>query len=267
MAVLTIIFFVVLSSVLQSMLEIAEPMILSLSARHGKNLFHHVKVLLLCSFLFAFPLHMTYVLTLVFPVDFWMAVVLSTSLLTSAQVLDLLAVHCLLWFDATQAEPWDPLDEVVYYVRAFTKVVEFLVAFSVVIVGVYEGATGQWTWTNALILAVHCYFNVCQRFQAGLRSFVQRRQAVKKSSSLPTATPERLVKYQDVCAICFMDMTACATCVVTPCSHLFHRVCLRRWLSFHDRCPLCAAPVISDPHPKDLSPCLRHHHYPPDTSA
>lgn len=257
MAVLTIIFFVVLSSLLQSMLEIAEPVILSLSAHHGRNLIHHIKVLLLCLFLFVVPLHMTYVLTLVFPVDFWMAVVLSTSLLTSAQVLDLLVVHCLLWFDATRDEPWNPLDEVVYYVRALTKVVEFLVAFSVVVVGVFEGMTGQWTWTNALILIVHCYFNVCQRFQAGLRSFIQRRRAVQKSGNLPSATSEQLQKYHDICAICFMDMIACHSSVVTPCCHYFHRVCLRRWLSFHDRCPLCAAPVISDSLSKDQPDCDR----------
>ena len=257
MAVLTIIFFVVISSLLQSMLEIAEPVILSLSAHHGKNLFHHLKVLLLCGFLFAFPLHITYVLTTVFPVDFWLAVVLSTSLLTSAQVLDLVVVHCLLWFDATRSEPWGPLDEVVYYVRALTKVVEFLVAFSVVVVGVYEAVTGQWNLTNAMILIVHCYFNVCQRFQSGLRSFIQRRRAVQKSANLPAATMQQLQKYRDICAICFMDMVTVSTSVITPCCHFFHRVCLRRWLSFHDRCPLCAAPVISDALSKDMPDCDR----------
>lgn len=130
MAVLTIILFVVLSSLLQSMLDIAEPVILSLSASLGRNVFHHVKViafiescvvslhyvcsqvLLLCTFLFMFPLHVTWVLAQIFPVDFWMAVVLSTSVLTSAQVLDLIVVHCLLWYDTTRDEPWAPLDEV-----------------------------------------------------------------------------------------------------------------------------------------------------------
>lgn len=243
MAVLTIILFVVLSSLLQSMLEIAEPVILSLSAYHGRNVFHHLKVLLLCAFLFLFPLHVTWVLAQVFPVDFWMAVVLSTSVLTSAQVLDLVVVHCLLWYDATRDEPWAPLDEVVYYVRGVTKIVEFFVATSVVVVGIYEGATGQWSWTNAFILVVHCYFNVWQRFQAGYRSFVKRRQAVQKSAKLPSATKAQLRVHNDVCAICFMDMFAESNSVVTPCNHFFHRVCLRRWLCFQDRCPLCAAAV------------------------
>lgn len=102
MAVLTIILFAVLSSLLQSMLEIAEPVVLSLSTHHGKSMIHHIKIIFFCGFLFSFPLYITWVLAQVFPVDFWLAIVLSTSVLTSAQVLDLFIIHCLLWYDATR---------------------------------------------------------------------------------------------------------------------------------------------------------------------
>ena len=102
MAVLTIILFAVLSSLLQSMLEIAEPVVLSLSTHHGKSIIHHVKIIFFCGFLFTFPLYICWVLSQVFPVDFWLAIVLSTSVLTSAQVLDLFIIHCLLWYDATR---------------------------------------------------------------------------------------------------------------------------------------------------------------------
>lgn len=102
MAVLTIILFAVLSSLLQSMLEIAEPVVLSLSTHHGKSIIHHIKIIFFCGFLFIFSLYICYVLAQVFPVDFWLAIVLSTSVLTSAQVLDLFIIHCLLWHDATR---------------------------------------------------------------------------------------------------------------------------------------------------------------------
>lgn len=102
MAVLTIILFAVLSSLLQSMCEIAEPVVLSLSTHHGKSIIHHVKIIFFCGFLFTFPLYITWVLAQVFPVDFWLTIVLSTSILTSAQVLDLFIIHCLLWFDSTR---------------------------------------------------------------------------------------------------------------------------------------------------------------------
>ncbi|XP_015784398.1 RING finger protein 145 [Tetranychus urticae] len=252
MAVLTIILFVVLSSLLESMLEIAEPVILSLSTYHGRNIFHHVKVLLLCAFLFFFPLHVSWVLANLFPVDFWMAVVISTSLLTSAQVLDLVVVHCLLWYDAVRHEPWAPLDEMVYYVRSATKVIEFIVASSVVFVGIFEGISNKWNWTNAFILIIHCYFNVMQRFQAGYKSFIQRREAIAKSARLPTATKEQLKQHNDVCAICYIDMINEKESVIIPCQHFFHRICLRRWLCFQESCPLCSARVtLGEPKTSD----------------
>ncbi|CAG2166510.1 unnamed protein product [Oppiella nova] len=239
MAVLTIILFVVLSSLLQSMLEMAEPVILSLSAYHSKNVVHHLKVLVLCAFLFLFPLHVAYVLSQIFPVDFWLAVVLSTSVLTSAQVADLVIVHCILWYDSLRAEPLESVDEAVYYVRAFTKIVEFFVATSVVVVGIWEAVIGQWSWTNALILLIHCYFNVWQRLNTGAKSYIRRREANKKTSSLPSATSRQLKEHNDVCAICFTDMSSPNASIITQCNHYFHRICLKKWLCFQDRCPLC----------------------------
>ena len=243
MAVLTIILFVVLSSLLQSMLEIAEPVILSLSAYDGKNVIHHIKVLVLCAFLFLFPLHVTYVLSQIFPIDFWMSVVLSTSVLTSAQVADLVVVHCILWYDSMRSEPMESLDEAVYYVRAFTKMVEFFVATSVVVVGLWEGIAGQWIWTNASILLVHCYFNVWQRFNAGYKSYMRRREAMKMTASLPLATKRQLEEHNDCCAICYTHMSASNASVITDCKHYFHRICLRKWLCFQNRCPLCGASI------------------------
>ncbi|CAG2100625.1 unnamed protein product [Medioppia subpectinata] len=250
MAVLTIILFVVLSSLLQSMLEIAEPVILSLSAYHGKNIVHHIKVLVLCAFLFLFPLHVTYVLSQIFPIDFWLAVVLSTSVLTSAQVADLVVVHCILWYDSLRAEPLESLDEAVYYVRAFTKIVEFFVATSVVVVGIWEAITGQWSWTNAFILLVHCYFNVWQRLNTGARSYIRRREANKKTTCLPSATTNQLKEHNDVCAICFTDMSAPNASVITQCNHYFHRICLRKWLCFQDKCPLCGTCISPNQTPQ-----------------
>lgn len=94
------------------------------------------------------------------------------------------------------------------------------------------------------------YFNVWQRFQAGYSSFVKRRAAVQKSAKLPSATSEQLKIHNDVCAICFMEMLNESNTVITPCNHFFHRVCLRRWLCFQDRCPLCTASITFVAQPK-----------------
>jgi E3 ubiquitin-protein ligase RNF139 len=53
---------------------------------------------------------------------------------------------------------------------------------------------------------------------------------------LPEATEEQLRNFDDVCAICYQDLT---TARITKCNHYFHGVCLRKWLYVQDICPLC----------------------------
>ncbi|XP_067134885.1 RING finger protein 145-like [Centruroides vittatus] len=249
MAVMTIILFIVLSSLLQSMLEITEPVVLSLSASRSKSINRHIRAFSLCCILFVFPLYLTYILSSMFPIDFWMMVVLSSCVLASFQVLDLFVVHCLFLYDSSRDEAWESLDDVVYYTRAVTKIFEFLVAVFVVGMGLWE-STGKWNWVNASILLVHCYFNVWQRLQTGWKSFLLRREAVKKAESLPAATLIQLSEHNDVCAICFANMeVAC----LTPCQHYFHRTCLRKWLYIQDKCPLCHTTISVTPQQESTS--------------
>ena len=79
--------------------------------------------------------------------------------------------------------------------------------------------------------------------KSGWRTFMKRRTAVAKINSLPFATSEDLQKHDDVCAICYMDMT---TAKVTQCRHYFHAVCLKKWLYMQDTCPLCHAVLYKD---------------------
>ena len=38
---------------------------------------------------------------------------------------------------------------------------------------------------------------------------------------------EEITKHNDVCAICYQDMTIAK---ITRCKHMFHAICLRKWL-------------------------------------
>lgn len=239
-AVMSIILFIVLSSLIQSMFEIAEPIMLALSASHNKSIQKHVRTIVLCVFLFVFPLYMTYMLCLVFPIDFWMLVVISSCVMTSVQVLGLFVIYVLFMYDALKTEPWDSLDDIVYYCRAFTRVLEFVVAVFVVGAGMFESVAGQWSWINSSVLLIHCYFNVWQRLQSGWKSFLLRREAVRKIESLPLATSDELKAYNDICVICYTDLKNAR---ITSCRHFFHGTCLRKWLYIQDNCPMCHAPI------------------------
>ena len=61
----------------------------------------------------------------------------------------------------------------------------------------------------------------------GWSAFNKRRTAVAKINSLRDATEEEIAKHNDVCAICYQDMT---TAKITRCKHMFHAICLRKWL-------------------------------------
>ena len=75
-------FFVLL---LQTVLEVTHPVLLALSAS-SRHWFNHVKVLLLCGFIFFVPAYMSHLLVQTVELDLWTMVVISSSLLTSIQV-------------------------------------------------------------------------------------------------------------------------------------------------------------------------------------
>lgn len=244
---MSILLFIVLSSLIQSMYEIADPILLALSASHNPSIIRHLKAVTLCTVLWILPLYMTYFICQYFDMDFWLMVIVSSCLLTSVQVIGSLVVYMLFMYDFMRPDPWEKLDDVVYCARALTRVLEFIVAVFVVCFGLKESLIGEWSWINSIILIVHCYFNVWKRLQSGWKSFLLRWEAAKKVESLPLATEQQLAKHDDVCAICYSDMkTAC----VTPCDHLFHCVCLRKWLYVKETCPMCHRDLANSNQPE-----------------
>ena len=239
---MSIVLFIVLSSLIQSMFEITEPILLSLGASQSKKIARHVRAISLCTFLWLFPLYMTHAISQFFDLDFWLLIVISSCVLTSVQVIGSLVVYTLFMYDALRDTPWENLDDVVYYTKSTTRVLEFTVALFVVCYGVRESIFGDWSWINAAILIIHCYFNVWQRLQAGWKSYLLRRESVKKVESLPLATAQQLEELNDVCAICYQPLK---TARVTRCNHFFHTLCLRKWLYVQDKCPMCHQEVTS----------------------
>lgn len=237
-AVMTIILFIDLSTLLQSMLEIVEPVLLALATTRSRHAaMKRLRVFFLCVFLFAFPLYLTHLFIQLFKVDFWMLILLSSCLLTSFQVIDILVVHFLFLYD------WESSDELIYYSRAAVKILEFAIALFVLAwpMGLFDSPQAQWNWANSTIILIHCYVNIWQRLVAGWRSFNLRRQAAQRIMSLPLADAEKLRENNDLCSICFSEMTGDQSncCILTPCDHFFHRTCLRKWLYVRNACPLC----------------------------
>ncbi|XP_075609056.1 RING finger protein 145-like [Balearica regulorum gibbericeps] len=233
---LSIILFIVVTSTLQSMIEIADPIVLALGASRNRSPWKHFRGISMCLFLLVFPCFMAYKIAHFFHLDFWLLILVSSCMLTSLQVMGTLFIYALFMVELLQDTPLERMDEIIYCVNAVSRVLEFLVAVCVVGYGTWESLFGEWSWMGASVIIIHSYFNVWLRAQSGWRSFLLRREAAKKINSLPRATGGQLQDHNDVCAICFQDMQVA---VVTPCSHFFHAACLRKWLYVQDTCPMC----------------------------
>ncbi|XP_034958221.2 RING finger protein 145 isoform X1 [Zootoca vivipara] len=233
---LSIILFIVATSTLQSMIEIADPIVLGLGATRNRSFWKHFRGISMCLFLLVFPGFMAYKIAHFFHMDFWLLILVSSCMLTSLQVMGTLFIYTLFMIELFQDTPMEKMDEIVYYINAISRVLEFLVAVCVVAYGTWESIFGEWSWLGASVIIIHCYFNVWLRAHSGWRSFLLRREAAKKISLLPRATSRQLSDHNDVCAICFQEMTLA---VVVPCGHFFHDGCLRKWFFVQDTCPLC----------------------------
>ncbi|XP_028668516.1 RING finger protein 145 isoform X2 [Erpetoichthys calabaricus] len=250
---LSIILFIVVASILQSMLEIADPIVLALGASRDKSWWKHFRAVSLCLFLLVFPSYMAYMICQFFHMDFWLLIIISSSILTSLQVLGTLFIYVLFMVEEFRKEPVENMDDVIYYVNGTYRLLEFLVALCVVAYGVSETIFGEWTVMGSTIIFIHSYYNVWLRAQLGWKSFLLRRDAVNKIKSLPTATSTQLEKHNDICAICYQDMQ---NAVITPCSHFFHAGCLKKWLYVQETCPFCHGQLKSQstPTPAPLPP-------------
>lgn len=120
-------------------------------------------------------------------------------------------IYSLFMVELFRTEPIESLDEVIYWVNAISRVLEFLVALCVVAYGAWESLFGEWSWMGASVIIIHSYFNVWLRAQSGWRSFLLRQEAAKKINSLPRATSHQLQQHNDVCSICFqvLDTAGC----------------------------------------------------------
>lgn len=247
---LSIILFIVVTSTLQSMIEITDPVILALGASRNRSLWKHFRGLSMCLLLLVFPVFMAYKISQFFHMDFWLLILVSSCMLTSLQVTGTMLIYSLFMVELFRSYPIESLDEVIYWVNAVSRVLEFVVALCVVTYGTWESLFGEWSWMGASVIIIHSYFNVWLRAQSGWRSFLLRQEAAKKINSLPRATAQQLQQYNDVCSICFQEMSSA---VITYCGHFFHGNCLRKWLYVQETCPMCHQTVRPTPPGENLA--------------
>ncbi|XP_032654334.1 RING finger protein 145-like [Chelonoidis abingdonii] len=224
------------------MIEIADPIVLALGASQNRSPWKHFRSLSLCLFLLVFPCFMAYKIARFFHMDFWLLILVSSCMLTSLQVMGTLFVYALFMIELLQDAPLEKTDEIIYYVNAVSRVLEFLVAVCVVAYGTWESIFGEWSWMGASVIIIHSYFNVWLRAQSGWKSFLLRNWRLDLRTPILFQLEQRCLSQlpTNPSSSAGQEMTMA---VITDCGHFFHTGCLRKWLYVQDTCPMCHQPV------------------------
>ncbi|XP_075676601.1 TRC8 ring finger protein [Dermatophagoides pteronyssinus] len=229
-------FCLLFTAMLHFIHNMVSPLLFSLSASRNMSLQRHLRALTVCTFLIISPyLFLNYLWTH-HTISTWLLAVSAFGIEVIVKVIITLLIYTLFMIDAFRTSMWEQLDDYVYYVRTIGNLIEF-------VFGIFLFLNGTWILIfesggtiRALMMCIHAYFNIWCQAIAGLKTFFKRYQALRKINSLPEASPEQLQQFDDVCSICYQELT---TARITKCNHYFHSVCLRKWLYLQDICPLC----------------------------
>ncbi|KAI1305785.1 Protein TRC8 -like protein [Halotydeus destructor] len=224
------------TAILHFIHNMVSPLLFSLSASRNMSWKRHSRALLVCSFLVLFPTWFLIFLWSKNPLSTWLLAVTAFSVEVIIKVVISLLIYALFMIDAFRTTMWEGLDDYVYYVRASGNTIEFVFGIFLFFNGAYILLFESGGSIRALMMCIHAYFNIFLQAKQGWKTFMKRRQAVHKINSLPEASVEQLANFDDVCAICYQDLSSAR---ITKCKHYFHGVCLRKWLYVQDICPLC----------------------------
>ncbi|CAB0002621.1 unnamed protein product [Nesidiocoris tenuis] len=92
-------------------------------------------------------------------------------------------------------------------------------------------------WGPYRVALLGFYVNVYLRFKDSYTSTIKELTSERALiSPYRFATSEELGTFEDVCAVCLNPMKLAR---ITPCHHIFHGDCLRKWVKTSNNCPIC----------------------------
>jgi hypothetical protein len=148
-------------------------------------------------------------------------------------------------YDSMRDENWEHFDDVIFYIRLGCDILKTLINSFTVCFGVYTIFFGSYSFHEILRLYGLCYVNIYIVIQRWKAILLQLGQVVQFTANLPDASKEQIEDKNDVCSICLQDMKIAK---ITPCNHLYHEMCLRKWLNTKTDCPLCSEKIIITNH-------------------
>lgn len=226
-----------LTAILHFVHTMVQPVLMSISASRNTNKTQHFRALAICLFLLVAPSVLIVTLWKYFQVGTWILAVSAFCVEVIVKVLVTVTIYTLfMWDSHCEDGLWESLDDWVYYIRGVGNTVEFFFAIFLFFNGGWILIFESGGTIRACMMLIHAYFNIWCEARNGWSAFIKRRTAVGKINSLADASQQEIQRHNDVCAICYQEMSVAK---VTRCKHMFHSICLRKWLYMQDNCPMC----------------------------
>ncbi|XP_056006562.1 RING finger protein 145-like [Ostrea edulis] len=161
---------------------------------------------------------------------------------TCLQIMASIVIYFFFVYDGVCSHSMENLNDIIFYIRFTVRFQDFVGSLILACRGIWFITNGAFSWIQIPFFILNCYENVWKRLKSCSRIVVLRRDAFKKLNVLETATNEQIQKCDDVCSICIRQMSSAK---ITPCGHLFHETCLKKWIYVRDSCPLCLHKLYS----------------------
>ncbi|XP_035674942.1 E3 ubiquitin-protein ligase RNF139-like [Branchiostoma floridae] len=230
--------------------NMVHPRLMTLSAQHTIDMRRHYPPLTVSAFIFFVPFYLIYLLWSNSNFSTWLLAVTVFTVELLVKVLATWFQYALLMIDARREQYWEKLDDYLYYIKSTANSIEFVFGIFLFLNGSYVFFFESGGTIRAVMMCMHAYFNIWVQGKEGWKTFMMRRTAVKKINALPEATAADLTRLNDVCAICYQELSSAR---ITPCKHYFHAMCLRKWLYVQDHCPMCHRKLYQTDEPQSSS--------------
>lgn len=177
----------------------------------------------------------------------WLLAISAFSLELVIKSITTLAIYSLNMLQSHIHYLHEHLDDFNFYIKAVCGCLEFCCGIFLFLNGAYIFIFESGGVIRFVMMIIHLYCNIYQTAVKGLATYKLRQSAWEKVNKLQAASQEQLDENDDICPICYQDMTEA---VVVKCSHVFHKNCLQKWLSIKENCPLCHVDLRENVQPK-----------------
>ena len=162
------------------------------------------------------------------------------NIITIIQIVSAFILHLMYMYDSWRVASWEELDDYVYYVKGGCKSLEFILIVGVLGYRITDTSL-EWTVFWCIMICLHLYFNVYLPMRDGWQSISHRRLVNQRLDALKVVEEQELLDNDDICPICLEELHSAR---ITRCSHIFHKLCLKKWLKIQNRCPLCQSVIL-----------------------